>query len=80
MVWNGRHHIYLISASPVLLALKHPFPQHTHDLRVVLVGEGEFGQLLHQSARGAPRVIVGGLAYFGLHLAVVHDHVGPADT
>lgn len=80
IVWNSGHNGHLISASPVLLALKHPFPQHTHNLWVVLVSEGELSQLLHQGPRSAPGVIVSGLADFGFHLTVVHDHIGPTNV
>ena len=70
--------LYLVSPSPVPPSLEHPFPQHGHNLWVVLVGERVLGYLGHESSVRAPRLVVGGLAHLGLHVRVVHDHVGPA--
>ena len=43
----------------------------------MLVGVGELGDVGHQATVGTPGVVVCGLTHFGLHLGVVHDHIGP---
>lgn len=68
---------HLVCSPPVSPGLKHAFPQHGHHLRVVLIGEGVLGYFGHEGSVGSPRFIVGGFTDFGLHLRVVHDHVGP---
>ncbi len=71
--------VYLVRSPPVFPALKHPPPQHGHDLRVVLVGERELGYLRHKGAVWTPSLIVGRLANLRLYVGVVHDHIGPEE-
>ena len=35
------------------------------------------GDVCHQLTRRAPGVVVGGFPHLGLHLRVVHHHIGP---
>lgn len=67
----------LVSASPVGVIIdQHALPQHAHGLGKLLVGEGESRHLLHLLTRGSPRVVIGGIAYLGLGIRVVHHQIG----
>ena len=68
---------YLVSSAPVFLVfVQHAFPQHAHDLGEVFVGEGVVSDLLHQRAVWPPRIVARSLTHFGLHLRIVHHHIG----
>lgn len=74
-VYSGT--VYLINTSPVLFVfMQHPFPKHSHHFREMFICECVLCDLLHCSTMWAPGIVIGGFPDFGLHLWVIHHHIG----